>query len=172
MPRYSRSFKQKAVVMYVKGVSCKTVAAELGVSHESVRKWVKEYGLTVRGFCAIKNMPTHKRRTSTSERFWSKVNKTSGSVSHYAIGECWEWVGSSASGGYGTFWDGNKHTYAHRFSWEYHNRQAIPDGCVVMHTCDNPSCVRPGHLTIGTRSENVLDSVRKKRWGGFQHKGI
>lgn len=75
---------------------------------------------------------------------------------------CWEWSeGRFASGGYGQFWDG-KPVRAHRFSWEFFNGP-IPKGLCVLHSCDNPPCVNPLHLSVGTRAENNRDMRSKGR---------
>lgn len=86
------------------------------------------------------------------KRFWSKVKKTRG---------CWWWVGAKFSNGYGRFW-ASKEYLAHRVSWELHNGP-IPEGLHVLHRCDNPSCVRPDHLSVGTHKENMRDMVNKGR---------
>lgn len=57
--------------------------------------------------------------------------------------------------------------YAHRVAWEAANGP-IPAGKVICHTCDNPRCVNPNHLCVGTQADNVHDAVnkgRKKAWG-------
>ena len=51
----------------------------------------------------------------------------------------------------------------HRIAWEAHNAEPIPEGMVVMHTCDNPECFNPHHLRLGTQSENMRDCVAKGR---------
>ena len=51
----------------------------------------------------------------------------------------------------------------HVIAWEMHNAEPVPEGMVVMHTCDNPGCFNPNHLRIGTQSENIRDSVTKGR---------
>lgn len=88
------------------------------------------------------------------DRFWRFV--TPGAVSN-----CWEWTGSRNNHGYGTLGD----QYAHRVSYELH-RGAIPDGLVVLHQCDNPPCVNPNHLGMGTQWDNVQDARLKKRLRG------
>ena len=93
------------------------------------------------------------------ERFWEKVKRGPG---------CWEWQGHRRPRGYGLFarsrqggrkqiiWD------AHRFAWMI-ERGPIPLGMLVCHHCDNPACVRPDHLFLGTNRDNKLDSVSKGR---------
>jgi hypothetical protein len=52
---------------------------------------------------------------------------------------------------------------AHRVSWELFSNQSIPDGKVIMHTCDNRKCCNPGHLKLGTHQDNINDMVSKGR---------
>lgn len=92
------------------------------------------------------------------DRFWSRVQKTE---------KCWNW-NSKSSHGYGSFpyfKNGVLKNYrAHRVSWMISNGD-IPQGKVICHKCDNPSCVRPDHLFLGTQRENILDMVSKGRGG-------
>lgn len=71
---------------------------------------------------------------------------------------CWEWQGQRNEKGYG-YWRGKR---AHRHSWEQANG-VIPAGMFVMHVCDNPPCVRPDHLAIGTAADNTADMLAKGR---------
>lgn len=91
-------------------------------------------------------------------------------MSHIRINEatgCWEWQGSKRRG-YGRMIVGSrtdgtrKSMSAHRVSYELENGK-IPDGMDVCHKCDNPCCVNPAHLFIGTRQDNIDDRERKGR---------
>lgn len=77
--------------------------------------------------------------------------------------DCQEFDGVINSGGYGRIHIGNgKHVLAHRLAWALHNG-ADPCGYVVMHRCDNPPCVNPEHLVLGSQKENIMDMDAKGR---------
>ena len=89
-----------------------------------------------------------------SERFWSQVD----------IGEpdaCWIWKGKQDQG-YGRFYMGSKRVYAHRAAWHL-TYGPIPRGLNVLHKCDEPACVNPKHLRLGTQRQNMKDMVEKGR---------
>lgn len=94
--------------------------------------------------------------SSLAERFWAKVNRRESD-------ECWEWQGSRLPAGYGRIAiGGRRNQYAHRLSYELHHG-VMPDGMWVLHRCDNPPCVNPAHLYLGTPSANMQDCAGRGR---------
>ena len=92
-----------------------------------------------------------KLRKTAEERFWEKVSKSE---------SCWNWIGAVTTTGYGVFQKGRrgeKLHKAHRFSYEIHNGK-IPEGKLVLHSCDNKKCVNPIHLSIGNHSQNIQEA--------------
>jgi len=93
-------------------------------------------------------------------RFWEKVDKK-------GPDDCWLWTGSTASG-YGQLKINRRMVGTHRVSWELHNGP-IPDGVYVLHDCpngDNPLCVNPSHLWLGSHQQNMDDMKNKGRCNG------
>ena len=75
---------------------------------------------------------------------------------------CMIYIGAKNHYGYGIFYDRTRQIRAHRFSYERHLGK-IPNGLFVMHSCDNPQCVAPEHLSVGTHQDNMNDCKRKSR---------
>lgn len=93
-------------------------------------------------------------KSSTEKRFWAKVRKDRDG--------CWRWIAAVTRYGYGAFTVRSKYIRAHRYSWELHNGP-IPEGLCVCHRCDNPGCVNPAHLFLGTFKDNAIDCSTKGR---------
>lgn len=91
---------------------------------------------------------------SNYQRFIEKV--------HFSGPGCWEWLASKDKDGYGRFRWGAEKTRAHRAAYMLFKGQIVGD-LVVMHSCDNPGCVNPDHLSLGTNADNTADMVAKGR---------
>lgn len=82
---------------------------------------------------------------------------------HHVLGDgCWVWRGGLEADGYGRFPDAGGWRRAHRVAWELYYGP-IPEGLCVCHRCDNPACVRPDHLFLGTHRDNIRDRDSKGR---------
>lgn len=99
------------------------------------------------------------KSTQALNRFWSNVVKSEG---------CWNWIGGKDKDGYGKLQLYGASLRAHRFAYKLYKGH-IDDTLMVLHTCDNPSCVREDHLYQGTNEDNVQDRIIRQRqqsqWG-------
>lgn len=134
----------------IKGCDRPVEALGLCVNHWRMNK---KHGSPV----AVRPLSAINRGLSATERFWKSVRKTAG---------CWEWTASRDRDGYGMFAAeifGVRTTKAHRFSLMLHTGIVLDEYQLVMHSCDNPPCVNPDHLSPGTHLENTADMIAKGR---------
>lgn len=98
------------------------------------------------------------------ERFWSKVDVK-------GEDECWEWKKCKDKDGYGQYQINKKKYLSHRISWILENGD-IPKKMCICHKCDNPSCVNPNHLFLGTNKNNSEDMTNKNRQAKGENQGL
>lgn len=94
------------------------------------------------------------RRMNPEQRFWSGVEKTD---------NCWNRNIGVRGGRYSYFRINGINVAAHRYSYELHFGEKVPDDMLICHRCDNPRCVNPHHLFIGSHKDNVRDCQEKGR---------
>lgn len=102
---------------------------------------------------SLKHRVRYFKGLSTTERFFKNVEKSDG---------CWAWTGAVIKYGYGTIMIKKKLWLAHRLSLVVHGID-LPKKMDVCHKCDNPNCVNPTHLFLGTHQDNMIDMVQKGR---------
>ncbi len=105
--------------------------------------------------------------TNRIARFWRDIDKR-------GPDDCWPWLGTKTLGGYGTVNIDGWRTTAHRVVYALRYGRPINRRLVIMHSCDNPACCNPAHLSLGTQKENLNDMRTKGRVGdcanwGDQH---
>jgi hypothetical protein len=144
-PSNQKIFKTPGEILeiYNSGYSLKKIGEMFGVSQERIRQLLNK----------TKEYVSHPTYRPSIVRFWSKVEKSD---------NCWIWIGAKTPEGYGRMRWMKGYEYAHRISWVIQNGTIADDLC-VCHSCDNPSCVRPDHLFIGTIADNMHDRDTKGR---------
>jgi hypothetical protein len=136
-------------------MTCASCGKEFERAGYRVRYAAKQYR---RPFCS-RSCSVRGRwdRGSLEERFWAKVDRAGPE-------ECWGWRAGRQRYGYGSFWTGRTigMDKAHRVAYEL-AVGPIPAGLEILHDCDNPPCVNPNHLRVGTHAENMEDARTKGR---------
>lgn len=109
----------------------------------------------------------------THRRLYARKNQDRKAPDHLAArlangldaaheGECWVWTRTKNNHGYGTLRVNGRHMYCHRLAYEL-GKGPITSGLHVLHSCDNPACINPAHLELGTQSKNMTDCHARGR---------
>ncbi len=160
--KHSIDLEDRVCREYEAGDSAYIIAARHKINGNTVYNMLKRNKIEIRSLSKARResrSTTQGRGTkprSIEDRFWEKVHKTE---------SCWVWTGCRfGETGYGAFCPrGTAPRGAHRVSWELAHGTPIPEGMWVLHECDNPICVRPDHLKLGTAKDNSEDMVQKRR---------
>lgn len=117
-----------------------------------------------RTWCRMHYARMHKRGSLDLPPIKSNSERFNELFARAGDDECWLWRGGRNAAGYGQFYENGVHIpkMAHRISFMYF-RGHVPRGLCVCHKCDNPPCVNPSHLFLGTNLDNARDSIKKGR---------
>ncbi len=143
-----------------KGYSHAAIGREFGVNGSSVDRFVKKQG-------KVGTIKRKARRTTIADNLFGYCDQSGGPDA------CWPWLRAHCSKGYGNVWFGGRCRQAHCVAYEL-RVGPIPDGfdgkpLQVRHSCDNPPCINPNHLLVGTNLDNMRD--REERGRGNQPSG-
>ena len=155
---------RRIFILYRSGWSQCELARQFRVSKSSIRNVLRGRTWRVAGERLISLQESWRHRVQNisksywshshptiDERFWRLVKKTD---------KCWWWIGAHHKR-YGTFWDGSKYSRATHVVWRLTHGQKLPLGTMLLHSCDNPSCVNPSHLRIGNKADNMNDYISR-----------
>lgn len=147
---------QQIVALYCENNTLQFVADRFGLTRERIRVILNEAGIHTKIRIKSPKPPKFgKKRITSKERFWSKVDKTGGEDS------CWDWIAKTHhSFGYGCMLFNKKYWYSHQLA--YYLTYGTPKQW-VLHNCGNAKCCNPKHLKDGTPLENAADRLRHGR---------
>ena len=137
------------------GLSTYQIADRVDKGQTTVRYWLKKYGL--------QTIYPQYRISGSAEEFWNWVDISEPD-------NCWQWK-EARKGEYGKYRLDGRRMGAHRVAWELTNGP-VPAGMEVCHRCDNPWCVNPAHLFLGTHVDNIRDCHRKGRASKVRAYGV
>lgn len=141
--------------LYVEqGLSMGEVGDRLGVSRSTIAHWLDRHNLKRDDAPSDETVPLNVDDLSVKDRFWKNVRMGDED-------ECWEWT-STMSHGYGKMRVQGQQARAHRISYKLANDRNIV-GQLVLHHCDNPICVNPNHLYLGSQQDNLADAIDRDR---------
>jgi DNA-binding CsgD family transcriptional regulator len=131
---------EKCKDLWKQGYSQTEIAKKYNITQAAVGRFLNKIGIF--------------GRRPPYQRFLSYIDKKENG--------CWQWKSAKNAKGYGYLLVEGKNLFAHRYSYQ-HYKGAIPDSMLVCHSCDNPSCVNPEHLFLGTNINNMQDMIEKGR---------
>jgi hypothetical protein len=148
--------------MYLDGIAINKIADCLNASRAVIYRNIRKLGLPKRDIGILFSEDGKFKGKTLEQKFKDKYIK--------ANNGCWIWTGTKGSNHYGMILHNGRHMLAHRVSYELFIKKP-PQNMVVCHKCDNPSCVNPDHLFIGTTRDNIRDCMAKGRKVNYDRHG-